>query len=159
MKWFNVAPTIQKVEAKPTKASDLSPIKDYEGLRLYSYLPTPRDKWTIGWGHTEGVHKGMYITEEQAEKFLREDVEDAEEVVLRLVLVPLTQNQFDSLVSFVFNIGEAQFRTSTLLRVLNKGNYEEVPNQLLRWNKQDGRVLAGLVSRRAKERELWLKNS
>lgn len=159
MKWLNVSEVIQKVDQKPTKISDITPIKEHEGLRLNAYLPTPKDKWTIGWGHTKDVHKGMSITQAQAEKFLREDLQWAEEAVLNLVLVPLKQNQFDALVSFVFNIGEPQFRKSTLLRVLNNSNYEEAGNQLLRWDKQAGKVLPGLVKRRAKERELWLKNS
>lgn len=126
-------------------------IKESEGLRLEAYLPTPNDVWTIGYGHTKTAHASMTITEAQAEQLLRSDLDWAEAAVNSLVKVGLTQHQYDALVSFVFNIGETNFSTSTLLRKLNAGDYEGAANEFPRWNKQKGTVLQGLVNRRHKE--------
>ena len=84
-------------------------IKEHEALRLKAYLPTPNDVWTIGWGHTKTAKQGMTITEAQAEVLLSSDVAWAEAAVNQLVKVPLTQNQFDALVSFTFNLGQSNF--------------------------------------------------
>lgn len=137
-------------------------IKKWEQLRLEAYKPTPNDKWTIGWGHTKGVFPGMKISEETAQKYFDEDVAWAVDAVNRLVKVGLTQNQFDALTSIVFNIGETNFKRSTLLRKLNSGDYEGAAEQFTVWNKQrqkDGslKVLRGLVRRRAEEMELFLE--
>lgn len=136
------------------------PIKKWEELRLVAYLPTAHDKWTIGWGHTQGVKPGDEISREQAQILFSEDVEWAVAAVNKKVKVGLTQNQFDALVSFVFNLGEANFASSTLLRKLNKGDYDGAAEQFPRWNKQrqNGKlvVLRGLVRRRAQEMELFL---
>lgn len=131
-------------------------IKKWEALRLEAYLPTKDDVWTIGWGHTAGVYQGMKITEAQAEEFFDEDVKWAEDAVNKLVRVVLTQNQFDALVSFVFNIGLPQFSKSTMLRKLNTGDYEGAASEFPRWNKQAGKVLKGLVNRRQEEMEYFL---
>lgn len=131
-------------------------IKKWEQLRLEAYLPTPNDVWTIGWGHTKGVKKGQRISRTQAQTFFEEDVGWAVHAVNKNVKVGLTQNQFDTLVSFVFNIGETDFRSSTLLRKLNAGDYEGAAEQLPRWNKQKGKILRGLVRRRAEEMEWFL---
>ena len=139
------------------KTKNVNVIKKHEGLRLEAYLPTPNDVWTIGYGHTHTTKKGMKITEAQAEKLLYRDLPWAENAVNTLVKVPLTQNQFDALVSFVFNVGEGAFARSTLLRFLNMGDYTNAAGQFLRWNKQKGRVLNGLTRRRREEMELFLK--
>lgn len=131
-------------------------IKEWEQLRLEAYLPTPNDKWTIGWGHTSTAKKGMVITEQEAQALFDQDVAWAVDAVNSLVKVGLNQNQFDALVSFVFNIGTTNFRNSTLLRKLNNGDYEGAANEFPRWNKQKGKVLRGLVRRRAHEQELFL---
>ena len=138
------------------RTKNLQTIKDSEGLRLKAYLPTKNDVWTIGYGHTHGVYQGMTITEQQAEQFLHEDVKWAEDAVNQYVHVSLTQNQFDALVSFVFNVGTGNFSNSTLLRLLNKGDYKGAADQFLRWNKQKGVVLNGLTTRRKNERALFL---
>lgn len=134
-------------------------IKKWESLRLTAYLPTPNDVWTIGWGHTKGVYKGMVITEAQAQKFFEADVAWAVNAVNRNVKVPLSQNQFDVLVSFVFNVGEGAFVKSTLLRKLNQGDYEGAGNELPRWNKQKGVILKGLTRRRKEERTIWFSTN
>lgn len=138
----------------------LSIIKEHEALRLTAYLPTKNDVWTIGWGHTKGVKKGMTITKAQAESFLKEDIVWVESALSRLVNVNLTQSQYDALASLVFNIGEGQFKDSTLLRKLNQKDYKGASEQFGVWVKQtqaDGtkKTLQGLVKRRAQERALF----
>ena len=129
-----------------------------EGLRLTAY----RDAggiWTIGYGSTRGVKGGMRITPDQAVQRLLADVADAEATVNKRVTVPLAQHQFDALVSFVFNVGGGAFRKSTLLEKLNRADYAGAANELSRWVKANGRVLPGLVKRRAAERALFLSES
>lgn len=143
--------------AVPTRISDagLDLIKSHEGLRLNAYL-CPAGVLTIGYGHTATTQTGQQITEAQAEALLRQDVQWAEAAVRRNVTVPLTQSQFDALVSFVFNIGEPAFRRSTLLRLLNDGQRAAAADEFARWNKAGNRVLAGLTRRRADEQQLFL---
>jgi lysozyme len=141
-----------------TSDSGLEFIRHHEGLETRAY-PDPGSAdghpWTIGVGHTRGVKKGDTCTVEQAMVWLREDVRDAEAAVLRLVKVPLSQDQFDALVSFVFNVGAGALEKSTLLRMLNSGDYFGAAVQFERWNKNDGRVMAGLTRRRKEERDLF----
>lgn len=125
------------------------------GPALESYL-CPGRVWTIGWGHTKGVRMGQHATLAQCEQWLLEDCADAEKAVNDLVKVPLTQNQFDALVSFVFNVGRGNLANSTLLRLLNAGDYAGAAEQFPRWNKSKGRILNGLVARRADEKALFL---
>lgn len=136
----------------------LALLKQWEGLRLNAYLDTG-GVWTIGYGHTKTAREGMEIDAVEAERLLREDLRDAQSAVERLVTVPLTDNQHGALVSFVFNIGETQFRGSTLLKRLNAGRYGDVPAQLARWKYDNGRVIDGLVNRRAAEAGLWAKGA
>ena len=130
-------------------------LKDHEALRLRAYMPTRNDVWTIGWGHTATAREGMVITLETAQRLLDSDVEWAEEAVRQLITAPLRQHQFDALVSFVFNVGAAAFKKSTLRRKLNALDYEGAAAEFPRWNKQKGRVLAGLTKRRAQERAMF----
>lgn len=129
-------------------------IKQFEGLYLKAYR-CPAGVPTIGYGHTAGVAMGQTITQQQADDYLRRDVRQFERAVARLVTVPLTQGQFDALVSFAFNIGDGALAQSTLLRLLNAGDYAGAAAQFDRWNKAGGRVLPGLVRRRAAERALF----
>ncbi len=135
----------------------LAIIKRSEALRLVAYLDTGRVP-TIGWGHTHGVALGLTCIETQAEAWLREDCEDAEHYVNTLVRAPLAQNQFDALASFTFNCGGEALQSSTLLRKLNALNYTGAADEFPRWNKDDGIVQPGLVTRRAAERNLFLAN-
>jgi len=130
-------------------------IKSYEQCRLRAYLPTPDDVWTCGWGSTKGVTQDTVWTQEEADARFLEDAVEAEACVNGSVTVPLTQNEFDALVSLVFNIGCGAFRGSTLLRLLNQSDYDGAAGQFKRWNKQAGKELAGLTSRRAKEAALF----
>ena len=131
-------------------------IKESEGLRLTAYLPTPNDVWTIGYGHTKTAKPGMHITKAGAEELLKHDLAWVEEALKKHVKVPLTQNQYDALASFVYNLGASNFKRSTLLKLLNKGDYQGAADQLLRWDKQKGKVLRGLTIRRNHERNLFL---
>lgn len=129
-------------------------IKRFEGLALKAYR-CPADVWTIGYGHTKGVHEGDTTTEAKAEVLLRQDMQEAIKAVAQNVKVKLNDNQFGALVSFVFNVGRAAFEGSTLLRLLNKGWFEQVPAQLARWNKANSTELDGLTKRRRAEAALW----
>lgn len=135
-------------------AAGLALVRRYEGLRLEAYQDTS-GIWTIGYGHTQGVKPDDSVSIAQAEQFLEADLTEAERVVRRLVKVPLTDNQFSALVSFVFNEGEGAFARSTLLRKLNEGGRGLVPAYLKSWIFDNGKVLQGLVKRRAAEADLW----
>ena len=129
-------------------------IKRHESLRLNAYLD-PVGIPTIGYGHTYNVKMGDRITEEQAEKFLIGDLIVAETEVNRYGF-DLTQNQFDALVSFVFNVGAGNFRSSTLLKKLKANpNDPDIANQFKRWVYGGGKVLPGLVRRRNEEAKLY----
>lgn len=140
--------------AKTIGPKGIALIKHFEGFKANAYK-CPADVWTIGYGTTSGVKKGQKITEAQAVEFLLRDTAKFEKVVNDLVKVPLTQEQFDGLVAFVYNVGPGNFKSSTLLKVLNGGHYDQVDEQMLRWNKADGEVLAGLTRRRASEGALF----
>lgn len=129
-------------------------IKEYEGLRLKAYR-CPGQVWTIGYGHTRTVHQNMQISLTEAEQLLIDDLAIVERALSRLVKVPLSDNQFAALACFAFNVGIGNFERSTLLTLLNRGWYEQVPAQLTRWNKVAGEELGGLARRRAAEGRLW----
>lgn len=131
-------------------------IKRHEALRLNSYLDAV-GVWTIGYGHTSTAKKGMTITEAEAERLLVNDLKIAEREVNSHRL-PLNQHQFDSLVSFTFNVGIGAFRNSTLLkRIKIDVNHPDIPNQFNRWIYGGGKVLSGLVKRRKQEANLYTK--
>jgi len=130
--------------------------ESFEGCRLDAYLDQAGIP-TIGYGHISGVRMGDKCTQEQADKWLREDIKESEDAVNRLVKVPLTQNQFDSLVDFTFNLGAGNLGKSTLLRLLNKGQYNEASQEFKNWNRAGGFVRAGLARRRLAEKELFLR--
>lgn len=131
-------------------------IQSHEGLRLKAYL-CPAGVPTIGYGSTQGVKMGDEITKAQATELLMTDIERFEDAVRKHVNVPLNQNEFDSLVSFSFNVGAGAFRDSTLLRKLNAGDRKGAADEFLRWTRGGGQVLPGLVRRRKDERDLFLE--
>lgn len=130
-------------------------IKSFEGLRLKSYQDSV-GVWTIGYGTTRGITAGMSINNEQAERMLANDIGRFEPEIERLVKVGLSQNQWDALMSFIYNLGAANLASSTLLKLLNSGDYAGAAEQFPRWNKAGGQVLAGLTKRRASERAIFL---
>ena len=141
---------------KIMKTSDVGVemIKEFEGKKQVAYQD-PAGVWTIGYGHTKGVEKGQLCIEKTCDRFLREDLEEVEEYIDRLVEVPLTQKQYDALVAWTFNLGPTNLKESTMLRKLNYGDYESVPEEMRRWNKAGGEVLNGLVRRRDAEANLF----
>ena len=131
-------------------------IKYFEGFEDTAYL-CPANVWTIGYGSTRNVKEGDRITEPQAERDLLEELEEFKHQVLHSVKVELTQNELDALTSWTYNLGVGNLNSSTLLKKLNAGSKDEVPAEMLRWNKASGKVLAGLTKRREAEAELWAK--
>lgn len=131
-------------------------IKLFEGLRKTAYK-CPAGVWTIGYGHTgPDVVEGLTITTQRAEVLLLKDLIKFEKGVQELVKVPLTQGQFDALVSFTYNLGLGSLRSSTLLRLLNSRKYKEAANEFDKWVYAGNRKLEGLVRRRRKEKEMFL---
>lgn len=135
-------------------------IERFEGLRLQAYQDAA-GIWTIGYGHTglsggpSRVKEGDVCTSAQADEWLEVDIGQAERAINAVVKIPLSQNQFDALVAFVFNIGWAAFEGSTLLRLLNSGNPGLASAQFLKWDYVDGHQNEGLLRRRLAERALF----
>lgn len=129
-------------------------IKRFEGFSPIIYI-CPAGYPTIGYGHLVRDHEQdryqQGITEQEAEDLLRRDVQGAERAVLRLIDVPLTDGQYDALVSFTFNLGAGALQRSTLRRKVNREQHVEVPKQLMRWVWAGGRKLKGLIRRREAE--------
>lgn len=130
-----------------------------KGFELF--VPTayrcPAGELTIGYGHTgKDVKEGMVITKVQAEELLKKDLEEAENAVNRLVRASINKHQFDALVSFTFNVGEGNFKKSTLLRKVNRNpNERSIREEFARWTFAGGKSLPGLVKRRLSECELY----
>lgn len=138
-----------------TSQEGISLIKKFEGCRLEPYLCSA-GVLTIGYGHTRTAVEGQNWSQDHAEEMLKNDLQEFEQYVEELVAVPLHQNQFDALVAWCFNLGPANLKASTLLKVLNAGDYEGVPAQIKRWNKAGGKVLEGLIRRREAEALLFM---
>lgn len=130
-------------------------IKKFEGCKLYAY----RDSvgiWTIGYGNTSHAKAGLAITQAQADKFLQEDVTPIEKA-LNAMNINFTQGQFDSLVSWCFNLGLGNFNSSTMKkRIVAKAGDTEITDEMIRWTRAGGKVLTGLVRRRAEEANMFL---
>lgn len=141
--------------SKTTSQTGIDLIKEFEGCRLTAYRDSA-GVLTIGYGHTTGVTSGMTISQAQAEAYLKSDLQTFESAVNSYVTVPLTQNMFDALVSLAYNIGSGAFKDSTLLSKLNQADYTAAADQFEAWVKSGGTTLAGLVRRRAAEKQLFL---
>lgn len=130
-------------------------VEDNEGLRLKAYQDGG-GVWTIGYGHTgTEVKAGKVVTVKEAIRLLESDLVSAVLTVNRLVKVGLSQNQFDALVDFVFNVGKEQFASSTLLKKLNLGDYTGAAAEFEKWKFDNGKVVSGLLARRQKERAMF----
>lgn len=137
-------------------ADGLALIKRFEGFSPTPYL-CPAGYWTVGYGH---VIKSQFaypdpITEDHASQILASDVQVAEKAVQRLVTIPLTDGQFDALVSFTFNLGAGALQRSTLRKKVNREEHDDVPAEFLKWVNAGGRKLVGLVRRRQAEAERY----
>ena len=145
------------------KVSDkcINMIKHHEGFVRKPYQD-PIGLWTIGVGHLIGDGKKLpkewnkELTNDEVDELLYEDLERFEIGIERLTKVPLTQGQLDALVSFSFNVGLGNFQSSTLRSKLNRGEYEGASNEFWKWRKAGGKILKGLVKRRADEKNLFL---
>ena len=128
----------------------LSLTEGFEGCRLAAYTDSV-GRWTIGYGHTHNVLAGMTCTQEQAEIWLRMDIQFAAACVNSMVKVQLTQGEFDALVDFTYNLGVGSLKNSTLLKLLNAGDFHGAADEFEKWDKAGGVVLAGLLRRRKAE--------
>lgn len=156
-----IKPELQLTEADmvrpiPQVAVDL--IKRFEGCRLDAYQDS-NDIWTIGYGHTKGVHSKMSITQEEAEEFLREDLEEIAPLVVKDVKNMLNNNQYAALLSFVYNVGIGNFQNSTLRKLLDSKDENDesiIVREFMKWDHDHkGNVLAGLQARRRAEASLY----
>jgi len=133
-------------------------VAGYEKYVPTVYMPTPQDVPTVGYGTTVNPDTGKpirmtdrRIDEATAKRWLMKDVAKTESKMRQCVRVPVTQGEWDAYVSLTYNIGVSAFCGSTLVRKLNAGDYADACKQILRWDKQKGRVLRGLTKRRQQE--------
>jgi len=140
------------------KTSDegIALVKRFEGCKLTTYRCSA-NILTIGYGCTRDVCEGLTITEAEAERRLRTDLGIAEGTVKQLVTYPITQLQFDALVSFTYNVGGGALKKSTLLKRINAGEVLPAAEEFLRWDKVNGQAVRGLTERRKAERALFLR--
>lgn len=150
------SPQTQKprVATRPTaRARKL--IKEFEGLRTRSYLDT-HDKWALGYGETgEHITEGLSITEHEAGVWLDNRIFSLSGEIRKAVTVPMSQGQFDALVSLAYNVGITAFKHSTLLKLLNQERYYEAASELLKWDHSQGKQIEGLSDRRRQEYQLF----
>jgi len=136
-------------------------IKEFEGFRATAYI-CPAGVVTVGYGTTriqgKAVQLGTTITTDEADMLLEEDLKSFEDAVNQNVREEISQNQFDALVAFVYNVGAGNFKKSTLLKKINAGEFNQAADEFLKWNKAGGKVLKGLTRRRTAERELFLRD-
>ena len=129
-------------------------IKQFESCKLTAYKADKSEKYyTIGWGHYGAdVKKGMKISKERANELFRNDIKYFETSVNSCLKVKVTQSMFNALVSFTYNVGFSAFKSSTLLKYINKKQFKKASNEFKKWNKCGGKVLNGLVKRRLLEK-------
>lgn len=138
----------------------LALIRRHEGYRKTAYR-CPAGVWTVGYGHTSmagppPVFAGLEVSRAQANEILARDVEAVARQVTALLKVPLASQEFSALVSFAFNVGIGNFAKSSVLKAVNAGDFAAVPRRLQLWTKAGGKVLPGLIRRRAAEAELFV---
>jgi len=140
-----------------TSQKGLDLIKKFEGFSDKEYI-CPAGKVTIGYGHVilPNEHFSSSITKEEAEILLKKDLQPREKSLNILVKVNINQNQFDALISLIYNIGVANFKQSTLLKFINDRLFDKVPDQFRRWKYINKVVSKGLLNRREEEIKLWL---
>lgn len=139
-----------------TSQKGIDLIKEFEGFRSKAYL-CPGGIWTIGYGHTKGVRPNDIVTQRQAEDLLRKDLIECESAVNNLIKVNITQNQFDALVSLVYNIGVGNFVDSTVRKLINQQclDISRIEHAWCMWKRAGGRTLSGLMRRREAEFKLF----
>ena len=125
-------------------------IKKFEGCETTAYQDSV-GVWTIGFGHTKGVEEGQTCSIEDAESMLADEMDEYEGYINNMVKVELQQHEFDALVAWVYNLGPTNLGESTMLKVLNGGQFDRVPDEMNRWTRAGGEILKGLVRRRQAE--------
>ena len=125
-------------------------IKKFEGCETTAYQDSV-GVWTIGFGHTKGVEEGQTCSIEDAESMLADEMNEYEGYINNMVKVELQQHEFDALVAWVYNLGPTNLGESTMLKVLNGGQFDRVPDEMNRWTRAGGEILEGLVRRRQAE--------
>lgn len=151
----SAAKQLFKAASLSAGAAAIALITTYEGLRLKAYKD-PVGVWTICYGSTKNVQPGQVATLQECKNRLGADAEEAANAVRKYVQHPITQEQFDALVDFTFNLGAGNFKNSTLLRKLNAGDCYGAAEEFRRWVYAEGQVLPGLQKRREAEYELFL---
>lgn len=146
--------------AVAVSAGGLAFLAKHEGKVNLTYAD-PAHGWavpTVCVGHTATAVRGRWYSDEECLSLLQQDANTASSAVLRHTKVPLSQGELDAYTSFVFNVGEGAYSRSTLLRLLNAGQRHAACDQLLRWTWANGQQLRGLITRRAEERKLCLRD-
>lgn len=139
-----------------SKCSALVEKSEGDVLKAYPDPATGGAPWTIGYGHTgPEVHPGMVITQQEANAYLEQDLYRVGQQISKVVHVELSQDEFDALVCFVYNIGIGNFMKSTMLKLLNAGKFDEASHEFDKWTKAAGKVMPGLVTRRHDEKDLF----
>lgn len=148
------------IDPKNLKVSDNGRmmVAKFEGCRLKAYQDVI-GVWTIGYGQTKGVKPGMVWTQQQADDDLLATLTEFGKQVAALVRVALDQNQFDALVSFAYNVGIGNLKSSTLLRMVNAANFAAAHDEFVKWNKAGGKVVVGLTHRRLAEAAVFASNA
>lgn len=152
--WITEKPTVENIKTQRLSLVGQRLIKSFEGFCTTAYK-CPAGVVTIGFGHTKTAKLGQTITPEQAEQLFLKDIEVFEAAVRNYVKVTINQNQFDALVSLCYNIGTEAFRRSSLVRYINRGDYNTAALELLRFVYAGKKKLPGLVTRRNKEYDLF----
>ena len=130
-------------------------IKKFEGCKLYAYRDSVGVA-TIGYGHIKGVKMGMSITQQQAETFLKDDIKPVE-TFLNGMGINYTQGQFDALTSWIFNLGQGNFKSSTMYKyIVARKSDLEITDQMVKWHNAGGKPLIGLKKRRTEEANMFL---
>ena len=129
-------------------------IKKFEGCETTAYQDSV-GVWTIGFGHTKGVEEGQTCSIEDAESMLADEMDEYEGYINNMVKVDLQQHEFDALVAWVYNLGPTNLGESTMLKVLNGGQFDRVPDEMNRWTRAGGEILEGLVRRRQAESSMF----
>lgn len=153
-------PTLSVTGYRDISEKGYAIIREFEGFKAEAYLDTG-GVWTIGFGtikYPNGmrVKKGDTCTREQAEQWLKNDCKWVDACLDKYLTIKPTQNQFDALASFVYNVGETAFAKSTMLTLLNQNNFTAAANQFDRWVFDNGKRITGLANRRTKEKALFL---
>lgn len=130
-------------------------VKEFEGLELKAYV-CPAGKWTIGYGHTNGVREGQVITKEQAEAYLLKDLQDKQDIMASMIHVPVTKGQFIALLSFYFNVRLSSIRSGNVWRLMNAGKTKEAGELMLKYINKDSSFENGLRRRREAEHKYFV---